>query len=99
VTVELTDNDLPVRDLRRRQVDCIGVEKQLFAIFLELERGPPLEFLEFFMFFWPSESQVRISACFDIAPRGVLERLQLAPAGEPRSLGLHHLRALLLQPL
>ena len=55
--IELGDYDLAVGDLRRRQVDGVGVREQLLAILRQFERGPPLQLFERFKLLRPRQPQ------------------------------------------
>ena len=57
VAIDLGDDHLAVGDLRRREVDGIGVRQQLVSIFRKLERRPALQILERAMLLRPGEPQ------------------------------------------
>ncbi|HET7576723.1 MAG TPA: hypothetical protein VFK19_09210 [Sphingomicrobium sp.] len=57
LAVRFGDDHLPVRDLRQRKVNRLGIGNQLVAIFGKLERGVALQFLELVALLGPRHPQ------------------------------------------
>src|SRR6185312_4380644 len=55
--IELGDDYLVIRDLRRGQIDCLGIVDELVAILWQLERGSAQQVFKLVMLVGPGEPQ------------------------------------------